>query len=56
MPQSLSSKDHTVFRQLVKHYEEKHYKKGEFSTVNLFGLPLMVHSLENGRPTFEEKP
>jgi hypothetical protein len=41
MPQPLSSKDHAVFRQLVKLYEEKHYKKGEFSAVNLFGLQLM---------------
>jgi hypothetical protein len=41
MPQPLSSKDHTAFRQLVKHYEEKHYKKGKFSAINLIGLQLI---------------
>jgi uncharacterized membrane protein len=30
MPQQLSSKDASLFRQVVRYYENKQYKKGEF--------------------------
>lgn len=34
MPQQLSSKDASLFRQVVRHYENKQHKKGGFGDLN----------------------
>lgn len=43
MPQQLSSKDASLFRQVVRHYENKQYKKGEFPVAA--GLTTLVANL-----------
>jgi len=39
MPQQLSSKDASLFRQVVRHYETKQHKKGGFRILESPDLP-----------------
>ena len=59
MPQSLNSKDQTAFRQLVKHYEAKQYKKGKTTNFNRRRshiLSLNISSYQNRGSAPKEKP
>lgn len=42
MPQQLSSKDASLFRQVVRHYENKQHKKGEFGISILFTVKVRL--------------
>ena len=49
MPQQLSSKDASLFRQVVRHYENKQHKKGGFgigSEEKLRTLPPVLHQVK----------
>jgi hypothetical protein len=57
MPQSLmSAKDQSNFRQVVKFYEAKQYKKGVSITTLLQFAMLTPSSNQDSRPAVEEKP
>lgn len=45
MPQQLSSKDASLFRQVVRHYENKQHKKGGFGIESEEDSELFPRSL-----------
>ena len=53
--QQLSSKDGNLFRQVVRHFENKQYKKG-MHIITMTALALRWHRSQSRRANTEEEP